>query len=367
MSSVVVQKNSTLICELRPQRIKASVFPFFMLPVELREEVYSHCYGHSVYRFTEVCYNFNLTIGNPQDRFTCGHLPVWLQTCKQMLREGLDCLYSWSTCTIWVRSRKTQGPRSYPRLLVFGRVQSLELGLALSVTQIQGSSGLQDQQLGIALDPKSSLTGTLLSLTELLVASGSSLRSLTIRLMTPYSYCWNSNLDEMPIKAPQVDLSMLEGLGTKLVKLHFIVPEPQLDTSAANSLVCAEMAYIALQRELVAVARRKVGHPGSARGIKLRDWLQKETFEGDQSHWNLGERQARSDWHLEACYTGRASRGGIQYEGMATWEDINGKDTRFQGRKEGLNGKIEWQSTEYGKIEIILPKNWDENVPFASG
>lgn len=75
-------QEAPLILTLRDQE---KIFSLLDLPRELRDEVYDHCFGKTVYSFSDAGCVFRITGGSLHHRQRYKRLLQWLLGCETLL------------------------------------------------------------------------------------------------------------------------------------------------------------------------------------------------------------------------------------------------------------------------------------------
>lgn len=351
--TITETQETPFILALRDQEKRFSLLD---LPRELRDEVYDYCFDNVVYSFSDAGCVFRITAGSPHHRQQHKRLPQWLLGCKTLLSEGIDRFYKRSVCTIWSRSATSSKPPGSWALLRLHHVLTLHLTANLAVTPIERSAKLRNCQPKISLHPHSAYTTHINNLVDFFSDRNACLRSLKFAFQTPYSFSCTTTSEFGHLQVARPDLSVLRRFGSRLEKVEFAILEPQIDTSLCDELLSAELAFTAIQDELIDVAKSLVSRGLEETGLLVRDWLWKN-LKPDHEIW--GQRDVPGEtgfvWTVEVSSITGASRESIQHKGIPTWGDIGGKDTRFHGREESSTGEVKWHSNSYGVISVTPP------------
>lgn len=341
------------------------------LPRELRDEIYKFSFAEAVFSFTDAGCIFHISTGTPESRRRPQKLPQWLLTSKQILGEGLSYFYEQATCTVWCEAPRTTILRTKPTktkvldksmaLFSLSRASRIQLRVLLFASPPKPASGLLSDAYAIYFHPSCAYTRYVNSIVNCISTQQTRLRYIKLRIDLPYNLSTSPFCGSQTRITPTINLSNLGKLGPGVQRVEFIVSEPQVDTTTHDALIHAELLFLAVQRELESAAKALVRHGGKTGGSILRDWLVRKQL----GPFISCAESTGYEWHLAVSYTEGPSTGSIQNHGMATWEDISGKDTRFHSRTASSEGRIEWRSDTYGTIRVSILDKTMPKVPIA--
>lgn len=106
--------------------------PFFKLPRELRDIIYSFAWFESIYQFPRQDLDFYVSLCDPRIRkgWVVG-LPNWLRTCRLLQKEGMDYFYK---SAVGAHMKLLSYPERSSVRLDFSRLRNVHVALKVAIS-----------------------------------------------------------------------------------------------------------------------------------------------------------------------------------------------------------------------------------------